>query len=175
MIIIVLLQVLEQAIRIVDRLHLMSIVCVFDQAIYSKTCQIKWKEPEKFQSCLLMMGIFHTIMIFMQVLFKRFGDAGMKDVLIQSSVIAERSIESALRGKCYSSGIRLYKIFYEDLLRQMMPYVIEKVNQSEVEKLKQELSKYNVFTNDLCKNIKDNVQFEKVLNVFIDLKSEWSS
>ena len=54
----------------------------------------------------------------------------------------------------------------------MMSHVFEKVNQSEVEKLKQELSKYNVFTNDLCKDIKVNVQFEKVLNVFIDLKSE---
>ena len=82
MILIVLLQVLERAIRIVDTLHLMSIVCVFDQAIYSKACQIKWKEPEKFQSCLLMMGIFPTIMMFMQILFKRFGDAGMKDALI---------------------------------------------------------------------------------------------
>ena len=49
----------------------------------------------------------------------------------------------------------------------MMSHVIEKVNQSEVEKLEQELSKYNAFTNDLCKNIKDIVQFEKVLNVFI--------
>ena len=111
----------------------------------------------------------------MQILFKRFGDAGMKDTLIQSSVIPEGSIKSVLRGKCYNRGIRLYKILYEALLRQMMSHVIEKVNQSEVEKLKQELSKYNVFTNDLCKNIKDNVQFEKVLNVFIDLKSEWSS
>ena len=110
--------------------------------------------------------------MFMQILFKRFGDAGMKDTLIQSSVIPEGSIKSVLRGKCYNRGIRLYKILYEALLRQMMSHVIEKVNQSEVEKLKQELSKYNVFTNDLCKNIKDNVQFEKVLNVFIDLKSE---
>ena len=172
MILIVLLQVLERAIRITDTLHLMSIVCVFDQTIYSKTCQIKWKEPEKFQSCLLMMEIFHTITMFMQILFKRFGDAGMKDTLIQSSVIPEGSIKSVLRGKCYNRGIRLYKILYEALLRQMMSHVIEKVNQSEVEKLKQELSKYNVFTNDLCKDIKVNVQFEKVLNVFIDLKSE---
>ena len=79
--------------------------------------------------------------------------------------------ESGLRGKCYNRGIQLYKIFYEALLRQIMSHVTEKVNQSEVQKLKQELSKYNVFANDLCKNIKDNVQFEKVLNVFIDLKS----
>ena len=101
MILIVLLQVLERAIRIVDILHLMSVVYVFDQAIYSKACQIKWKEPEKFQSCLLMMGIFHTmIMMFIHILFKRFGDAGMKDALIQSLVIVEGSIESGLREKC---------------------------------------------------------------------------
>ena len=154
----------------------MSIVYVFDQAIYSKACQIKWKEPEKFQSCLLMMGIFHTmIMMFIHILFKRFGDAGMKDALIQSSVIAEGSIKCALRGKCYNRGIRLYKFFYEALLRQMTSHVTEKVNHSEVEKLQQELSKYNVFTNDLCKNTKYNVQFEKVVNVFIDLKNEWNS
>ena len=83
----------------------MSIVFVFHQAIYSKACQIKWKEPEKFQSCLLLIAIFYTIMIFMQILFKRFGDVGMKDALIQSSVIAEGSIESALGGKCYNRGI----------------------------------------------------------------------
>ena len=128
-----------------------------------------------FQSCQLMMEIFHTMMMFMQILFKRFGDAGMKDALIQSSVIAEGSIKCALRGKCYNRGIRLYKFFYEALLRQMTSHVIEKVNHSEVEKLQQELSKYNVFTNDLCKNTKYNVQFEKVLNVFIDLKNEWNS
>ena len=78
----------------------MSVVYVFDQAIYSKACQIKWKEPEMFQSCQLMMEIFHTMMMFMQILFKRFGDAGMKDALIQSLVIVEGSIESGLREKC---------------------------------------------------------------------------
>ena len=53
-----------------------------------------------FQSCQLMMEIFHTMMMFMQILFKRFGDAGMKDALIQSLVIVEGSIESGLREKC---------------------------------------------------------------------------
>ena len=104
-----------------------------------------------------MIGIFHTMMMFMHILFKRLGNAWMKDVLIQSSVIAEGSIKSALRGKCYNRGIRLFKIFYEALLRQIMSHVIEKNNQSEVKKLKQELSKYNVFMNDLWKNIKETM------------------
>ena len=119
-----------------------------------------------------MMGIFHTIMMFMQILFKRLAMLRWKMRLSKARYLQR---ESGLRGKCYNRGIQLYKIFYEALLRQIMSHVTEKVNQSEVQKLKQELSKYNVFANDLCKNIKDNAQFEKVLNVFIDLKSEWSS
>ena len=59
---------------------------------------------------------------------------------LSKQVISRASILSTLRGKCYNRGIRLYKMSYEALLRQVMSQVIEKVNQSEVEKLKQELS-----------------------------------
>ena len=56
--------------------------------------------------------MFHLIMVYMSILNKRFGSAGMRDVLVQSSIVAE-SVDSALRGKSYNRGIRLYKIFYE--------------------------------------------------------------
>ena len=51
-------RVLERALKIVESLHFVSLVYVFDQAIYSKACEIKWKEPAKFKSCLLMMICF---------------------------------------------------------------------------------------------------------------------
>ena len=78
---------MERALKIIDQLHLVSIVCVFDQAIYSKACEIKWKEAEKFQNCVLMLGIFHLLMMYMGILNKRFSDAGLKDALIQSSIL----------------------------------------------------------------------------------------
>ena len=102
---------MERALSIVNSLTLSSIVCVFDQAIYSKACHIKWKEPDKFKNCVLMMGMFYWLMMFMSVLHKRFADAGLRDTLIQSSIVAEESVDSALRGKQYNKGIRLYKIF----------------------------------------------------------------
>ena len=37
-------QVMRRASNIVDSLNLLSIVCAFDQAIYSKAVEIKWKE-----------------------------------------------------------------------------------------------------------------------------------
>ena len=98
---------MERALKIIDQLHLVSAVCVFDQAIYSKACEIKWKEAEKFQNCVLMLGIFHLLM-YMGISNKRFSNAGLKDALIQSSTIAEGSIDSALRGKCYNRGVSDY-------------------------------------------------------------------
>ena len=51
-------KVLERALKLIESPHFVSLVCVFDQAIYSKACEIKWKEPAKFKSCLLMMICF---------------------------------------------------------------------------------------------------------------------
>ena len=51
-------------------------ICVFDQTIYSKTCEIKWKEREKFKSCLLIMGMFHLIIVNMSTFNKRLAVLG---------------------------------------------------------------------------------------------------
>ena len=92
-------------IKIIESLRIVSLVCVFDQAIYSKACEIKWKEPEKFRSCLLIMG--HKLMVYMSIINKRFAGAGMKDAKVQSSIVAEGSVDSTLSGKRYNRGLRL--------------------------------------------------------------------
>ena len=119
---------MKRALTIIGSLHLVSIVCVFDQAIYSTAWEINWKKPLKFRNCLLMMGIFHLLANNMGILKKRFYDARMKYVLLQSATIAEGSIERALNEKIYNRGVRQYKIFYEALVRLMM-IVVWKVRQ----------------------------------------------
>ena len=84
---------MERALKIVKSLKLTSIV--FDQAIYSKVIEIKWKEKQKFNGCVLMMEMFHILMMFMHILSKRFSAAGLRDVLIQSGVIPEGSVDKA--------------------------------------------------------------------------------
>ena len=118
---------MQRALTIIESLHLVSILCVFDQAIYSKACEIKWKEPLKFRNYLLMMGIFHLLRNYMGVLKKRFYEAGMKDFFLQSATIAEGSIERALNGKSYNRGVRQCKIFYEASVRLMVTDVLQGV------------------------------------------------
>ena len=66
---------MQRALTVIESLHLVFIVYVIDQAVHSKACQIKWKEPHKFQNCLLMMGIFHLLTNYLGILKKRFYDA----------------------------------------------------------------------------------------------------
>ena len=46
-----------------DRLHLQSIVCVLDQAMYAKACEVKFKRKEEFSDVVLFLGTFHTLMM----------------------------------------------------------------------------------------------------------------
>jgi len=46
-----------------------------------------------------------------------FRDAGLRDLAVESGVIAEGSINKVLDGKQYNRGVRLHKLTYEALMR----------------------------------------------------------
>ena len=50
-----------RALKIIESLNLKSIICMFDQAIYAKTIELKWKDQEKFNICVLMMVMFYML------------------------------------------------------------------------------------------------------------------
>ena len=84
--------------------------------------QIKWKELLKFQRGILMMGIFHLDVVFLNILNKRFGDTGLRDALLQSSIVAEGSADSALRWKSYNRSLIKMKVF--DSTKFIMKHLI---------------------------------------------------
>ena len=112
---------MERALHIKSQLNMESIVCVYDQAIYAKAYQIKCKEPAKFKEIFLMMGTFHIIMTFFAVIAARFKDAGLKDIVIQSMLVAEGSVDTMFSGsRAYKRAVRAYKILYESFSRIML-------------------------------------------------------
>ena len=43
---------------------------------------------------------------------KRFKDAGLRDMAVESSIIAEGSVEQVMSGKKYNRAIRFHKLMY---------------------------------------------------------------
>ena len=105
-------EILNQAMKIARTIDV-KVVCVFVQALYAKVTEI-WKDEEKMCTIIVRMGAFHTICNF---LGKRFKDAGLRDIAVESGVIAEGSTEAVLEGRQYSRAVRLHNIIFKTLQR----------------------------------------------------------
>ena len=110
-------EVLQQSISIKSSLHLEQIAVVFDQALFAKATEIAWRYPQRFGSIVLMMGNFHAICNLMSTVGTVFGEAGLRDLAVESGVIAEGSITKVLEGKQYNRAVRLHTLTYEALMR----------------------------------------------------------
>ena len=110
-------EVLVQSLKIKNTLKLKRNVLVFDQALYANASEIQWKQSERFKDIVLGMGVFHTACTMLSIIGKRFQDAGLRDLCVESGVIAEGSVAGVLDGHRYNRGIRLHKLMYGALMR----------------------------------------------------------
>ncbi|GAA6102813.1 uncharacterized protein LOC111194822 [Tachysurus ichikawai] len=107
--------ILKRSVQIAVQLELDHIVLVFDQAIYAKAQQIRWKDNDFTQRIVIRLGEFHTCMSYLSR--KTFGDAGLQDILIESKVVAPGSISGVISGHHYNRSMRAHKLLYESLQR----------------------------------------------------------
>jgi len=96
---------------------LTSITCVFDQAIYCQALEIKSKNSDLYKPIVLRLGTFHTLCTLISIIGKRFQDAGLRDLCIESGVVAEGSVSALMGGRSYNRAVRFHKLFYEAFRR----------------------------------------------------------
>ena len=68
-----------------------------------------------FKNVILTMGEFHTTCNLLSTIGKRFQDAGLRDLCVQSGVSAEVSI--VMEGRKYNRAVRRHNIVYEAMMR----------------------------------------------------------
>ena len=96
-------EVFSRGCEIKHRLQLKAVVCVFDQAFCAKAMEIFSQHKSLFEGLVIMIGGFHLLMMLLGVIGTRFGDAGLRELAVQSEVVTEGSIEKVLMGKQYNS------------------------------------------------------------------------
>lgn len=67
-----------------------------------------------------MMGGFRLLLLLLGVIGIRFGEAGLRELAVQSNVVAEGSVDKALSGKQYNRAVQLHKCVYEALMRLLL-------------------------------------------------------
>ena len=109
--------ILQRSLAMADQLSQEDVIVVLDQAIYCKAKQLIWSVPEDYSRIVLRMGAFHICCNFLGILGKRFGEAGLGDLLIENGLVAAGSIASVLNGHHYNRAVRANKVVFEALLR----------------------------------------------------------
>lgn len=112
----------------------------------------------------------------MSIIGKVFGDAGLRDIAVESGVIAEGSIMKLMQGRHYNRSVRFHKIMYEPLMKIAWESFPEWVKTSHPE----EHSKLNYITAIAELELHSNVchathtfalndkSCKRILNLFID-------
>ena len=111
---------MDMILQIADDLELGHIFSHADEAIYSKMLIISWMNQEKYDKIIPLMGGFHTILVNLKILFKKYGCLGFKDWWVDAGAIAEGSVAQAIEGRHYYRSVRLHKQSFEALIRYRM-------------------------------------------------------
>ena len=73
--------------------------------------------PELTERLVIRLGEFHQLMSFLGVIGKRFRDAGLLNLIIESGIVAQRSANSVINGHHYNRSLRCHRLAYEALGR----------------------------------------------------------
>jgi hypothetical protein len=90
---------------------------VGDHPVYVFITLLKAENPAMYRDIVPFLGPFHTQCV---AIYKHYKRSELGDVLVAGGVIAEGSIEHALKGKHYKRGLRCLKLMYEALMSQLV-------------------------------------------------------
>jgi hypothetical protein len=83
-------------------------VQTFDQQLYAIAKQVEWAIPETFRNHTVRLGGFHTLSCYIAAIGKLWGDGGLKDLLVDSSVYAAGTVDQMLNGKEFNRATRAF-------------------------------------------------------------------
>jgi hypothetical protein len=96
-----------------------ALFLVGDHPVYVIITLLKAENPNKYRDIVPFLGPFHTQCVMMSAIYKRYKGSELEDVLIAAGVIAEGSVDRALKGKHYKRGLRCSRQMYEALMSQL--------------------------------------------------------
>ena len=110
--------------KAIQRKSMPFAVVVCDQPVYTLLVEIKNEHPQEYEKSIPFLGPFHTQGCMIYAIYKRYKGSGIADVLVAAGVIAEGSVDQALRGKHYRRALRCLSLMYETLMHLLVNLLV---------------------------------------------------
>ena len=99
-------QSMQKCKEIAEFKNMPFIQLVGDQPVFTLISEVKYENPIKYEKILPVLGSFHIQLAFMGTINKRFSGSGLSDLVVAAELIQCGSVDHALKGKHYSTGMR---------------------------------------------------------------------
>ena len=106
-------------------------IVTFDLAVAKKAYALVWQYYEKFSKVILRMGVFHTICSLFGTLGKMTKGSGLSEIIIESGICANGSLDRVMNGKHFNRAVRIHKLVLEALERLLFMRFEEEQPQNE--------------------------------------------
>ena len=97
-----------------------------DQPVYTLIVQIRNESDGIFNKTVPILGPFHTQVAFITAILKRFERSGLSDIFVSPGIIADKSVDQAMRGKHFRRIVRTLQLTYKSLQRRIIRISIDK-------------------------------------------------
>ena len=108
--------IMEKLTTIVATKRMPFAFLVGDLPVYVLITLLKAENPCKYRDIVTFLGPFHTQCAMMSAIYKRYKGSKLGEVLAAGGVVAEGSVDHALKGKHYKRGLRCLRLMYEALI-----------------------------------------------------------
>jgi hypothetical protein len=112
--------IMDKLSAIITAKHMPFAFLVGDHPVYVLITLLKAENPDSYHDIVPFLGPFHTQCVMMSAIYKRYKGSELGEVLVAAGVIAEGSVDHALKGKHYKRGLRCLRLMYEALMSQLV-------------------------------------------------------
>ena len=106
----IVLQTMEQSKKIAEDLQQPSIQVTYDLAIAKVALQIQASEKPTFDNLFIHLGPFHIMMAYFKAIGKVISDCGLTNVMVESTLLANGSVNGFIDGKHFNRCKRLHPL-----------------------------------------------------------------
>ena len=118
-------EIMTHLLQVIDEKSLPFVLLTGDQPVYTLIVQVRNECVGMFDKIIPFLGPFHTQVAFITAISKRFQGSGLADIVVSASIIAEKSVDQAFRGKHYRRIVRALQLMYEALQRRIIRRGVE--------------------------------------------------
>ena len=111
---------ITRLLNIIEERNIPFVPLIGDQSVYTLIVQLRNETKEKFNKIIPILGPFHTQVAFITAIAKRFEGSGLSDIFVSGTIIADKWVDQAMRGKHFRRIVRALQLTYEALQQRII-------------------------------------------------------